>query len=129
MEDEKIRQIIADTAAATVRQLKEEGLLQPQYKTPYERTETMLWQYNELKKSQDPQAKKIAAEIDACLAAAENDPYVDVIRLFYFAGLKNAACAKVMCCDDRTARRNRVKLVKQFSARLCADDFARTLLL
>ena len=128
MEDEKIRKIIKDTAQETVRQLKEEGLLQPQYKTPYERTEAMLWQYNELKKSPDPLAQKIAAEIDACLADAANDPYVDVIRLFYFAGLKNAACAKILCCDDRTARRNRTKLVNQFSTRLAADDFIRTLL-
>ena len=52
----------------------------------------------------------------------------DVIRLYYFAGNKNAACAKIMCCDERTCRRYRKKLVEQFSARLASDEFIRELL-
>ena len=128
MEDEKIKQIIEDTVATTVLQLQAAGLLRDGNTSAYKKTEMLLRQYPELKKSDAPYARRVVQEIDACLADAANEPYVDVIRLFYFCGLKNAACADVLICDERTARRNRTRLVQQFSARLASDDFIRELL-
>lgn len=129
MEDEKIKQIISDTVATTVLQLQAAGLLRDTNKSAYEKTEMLLRQYPELQKSDEPYARRVVQEIDACLADAANEPYVDVIKYFYFEGLKNAACAARLICDERTARRNRTRLVQQFSVRLAADDFIRELLL
>lgn len=129
MTDEKIKQIIYETVTTTVRQLQAAGLLRDNTKSPCEITENLLRQYPQLKEVQEPYARKVVQQIDACLEEASNDPYVDVIRLYYFGGLKNAACASVMCCDERTARRNRKKLVQQFSVRLASEDFIRELLL
>lgn len=129
MKRDEIKQIIQDTVATTVLQLKAAGLLKDDTKTAYEKTEALLWQYPELKKVDEPYARRVVQEIDACLADAADNPYVDVIRLYYFAGEKNAACAVLLNCEERTARRNRVALVKQFSARLASDDFIRELLL
>lgn len=129
MEDEKIQQIIRDTVATTVQQLRAAGLLQDSSISAYKKTEMLLRQYPELQKSQEPYARRVVQEIDACLADAANEPYVDVIRLFYFAGMKNAACAATLICDERTARRNRTRLVQQFSVRLASDDFIKELLL
>lgn len=129
MNDDKIKQIINDTVTTTVLQLKAAGLLKDGTKTAYEKTEILLRQYTDLLKVQEPYAQRVVKEIDACLADAASDPYVDVIRLYYFAGLKNEACAKTLCCDVRTCRRNRHKLVKQFSARLASEDFIRELLM
>ena len=129
MKDEKIKQIISETVATTVLQLKAAGLLKDGTKTAYEKTEALLFQYPQLKDVKEPYAQRVVEEIDTCLRDAESDPYVDVIRLYYFGGLKNAACADTLCCDERTCRRNRKKLVEQFSVRLASDEFIRELLL
>jgi hypothetical protein len=128
LEDEKIKQIIRDTVATTVQQLQAAGLLQDSSISAYKKTEMLLRQYPELKKSQEPYARRVVQEIDACLADAANEPYVKVIQYFYFEGMKNSACAARLICDERTARRNRTRLVQQFSARLASDDFIRELL-
>ena len=129
MNDDKIKQLIKDTVNETVTKLKAAGLLRDDTKTAYEKTEALLWQYPTLKESDTPYARRVVAEIDRLLAEAENEPYVDVIRLYYFGGLKNAACAKTLACGERTARRYRVALVEQFSTRLASDEFIRELLL
>lgn len=129
MNDDKIKQIINDTVTTTVLKLKAAGLLKDGTKSAYEKTEILLSQYTDLQKVQEPYAQRVVKEIDACLADADSDPYVDVIRLYYFAGLKNEACARALCCDERTCRRNRKKLVQQFSSRLASDDFIRELLM
>lgn len=129
MTNEEIQKIVRETVTATVLQLKTAGMLQPvTQKTAVQKTEELLRQYPQLRNSTEPYAVRVVAEIDALLAAAENEPYVDVIRLYYFGGLTNEGCANVLCCDERTCRRYRKKLVQQFSARLASDKFIRELL-
>ncbi len=128
MNNEEIKQLITATVNETVAKLQAVGLLKDSTLTAYEKTEALLRKYPELQKVQTPYARRVVAEIDACLADAENEPYLDVIRLYYFAGLKNAACAKALACGERTARRYRVALVQQFSVRLASDEFIRELL-
>ena len=128
MTDEQLKQIISEAVATTVLQLQAAGLLKGNEKTAYEKTEALLREYPRLKKLQEPYAQRVAQEVETCLAEAENEPYLDVIRLYYFAGNKNAACADIMCCDERTCRRYRKKLVQQFSVRLASDEFIKELL-
>lgn len=128
MNDNEIKQLISNTVNETITQLKAAGLLRDDTKTPYQKTEELLRQYPTLKKASTPYARKVVAEIDRLLSEAENEPYLDVIHLYYFGGLKNAACAKILACGERTARRYRVKLVEQFSTRLASDEFIRELL-
>ena len=128
MTDAETKKLIDDTVRATVMQLQAAGLLQSNTRTAYEKTEELLRQYPTLKGLPSPYAQRVVREIDACLAEAEQEPYVDVIRLFYFGGLKNAACAKVLACDERTGRRARRRLVEQFSVRLASEEFIRELL-
>lgn len=129
MTDEEIKRVIKQTVDATVLQLKAAGLLGNDSKTAFEKTEALLYQYPTLKELDELYARRVVQEIDACLAEAENEPYVDVIRLYYFAGLTNVACAMELICDERTCRRYRRKLVQQFSVRLASDEFIRELLL
>ena len=128
MEDEKIEQIIRRTVNATVLQLQAAGLLKDSDLTAYKKTEALLREYPRLKGLQEPYAQRVVREVEACLAEAENEPYLDVIRLYYFGGNKNAACAAIMCCDERTCRRYRKKLVQQFSVRLASAEFINELL-
>ena len=129
MNETEIKQLIADTVNATVQRLKMEGLLKDGTKSAFQKTEALLWQYPELCKVDDPYARKVVAEIDNCLADVESDPFADVIRLYYFGGMTNVACAKTMCYDERTCRRNRRALVERLSVRLASEEFIRDLLL
>lgn len=129
MDKEEIRGIIDASVNAAVEKLQALGMLRDNSLTAYEKTEKLLWKYPDLKAAGTPYANRVAAEIDRCLADAASDPYVEVIRLYYFQGLKNAACARAMNCGERTCRRYRVALVQQFSTRLASDDFIRELLL
>ena len=128
MTNDEIKQLINETVATTVQQLQNAGLLRGDDLTAYKKTEALLRQYPKLKEQPDPYARRIVQEVDACLAEAANDPYVGVIELYYFRGLKNAACAKMLNCNERTCRRNRRKLVEQFSTRLAAAAFIREIL-
>ena len=128
MTDEKIEQIIRRTVSATVLQLQAAGLLKDNEMTAYKKTEALLREYPRLKALQEPYAQRVVQEVEVCLAEAKNEPYLDVIRLYYFVGNKNAACADIMCCDERTCRRYRKKLVQQFSVRLASDEFIKELL-
>ena len=129
MNDDKIKKIINDTVTTTVLQLKAAGLLRDNTKSAYEKTEELLKQYPQLCQVREPYAERVVREIDACLAEASDDPYINIIRLYYFEGLANEAAANKLPCDERTGRRNRQRLVRKFSARLASDDFIRELLM
>ena len=128
MNDNELKSLIDRAVTATVLKLKTEGLLIKPISS-VEKTEELLRQYPVLQGVDEPYAERVAREVETCLEESRNEPYADVIRLFYFDGLKNAACAKRLNCDERTARRARKQLVKQFSARLASEDFIRELLL
>lgn len=125
MQDKEIKKIIDDTVYATILGLQTSGILRDKTKTATEKTEELLRQYNALQAADQPYARTIVAGIDTCFAAMRSEPYINVIRLYYIDGLTNAAVAREMYCSERTVRRNRKKLVREFSVRLMADDFTR----
>lgn len=125
MEENEIRKIIDDAVSATILGLQTSGILRDKTKTATEKTEELLRQYKALQATDQSYARTIVDEIDNCFAALRADPYIDVIRLYYIDGLTNAAVAREMYCSERTVRRNRKKLVREFSVRLMADDFTR----
>lgn len=129
MNDKEVRKLIEDTVNTTVLKLKAASMLKDGHRTATEKTEALLHQYPELKKVNQPYARRVVQEVDTCLATIAADPYAAVIPLYYFEGKTNAAVAAVMCCDERTARRNRKKFVEQFASRLASDEFIRELLL
>ena len=128
MIDPKKQEEIDALADAIVRKLKAADMGPPGEPVAIKKTEKLLRNYTQLKAADTPESRRVVAEIDACLAEAANEPYIDVIRLFYFGGVKNAACAKIMCCDERNLRKARRALVQRFAARLAAGDFIRELL-
>ena len=127
MRDET-QKIASATALAVMALLEEKGVLRDTAESVIQKTERALRQYPIWKTMDDQDAQRKVAEIDACLAAAANDPYLDTIRRFYFDGLTNAATAKMVCCDARTAQRNRRELVKQFAARLYPKEYMQEML-
>ena len=127
LQEGKIYSIFRSLISLVVSELQRLGLLS-KGKTAVQKTEELLRQYPQLRGVQEPHAQRVVQEIDKLLAEAESEPYVDVIRLYYFGGLTNEGCANTLCCDERTCRRYRKKLVQQFSVRLASDEFIRELL-
>lgn len=124
-----IKQIIEATVTATILKLKAAGIIQDGQKTAIEKTEALLYQYTQLRETDQPYARRVVQEIDAALEGLKNDPFVDVIRLHYFEGQTYEACANELYCSRRTVTRKCTALVERLSARLLADDFIRELLL
>jgi len=129
LEKHEIKQIIDDTVTTTVLKLKAAGLLKDGSKTAYEKTEALLYQYPELKEVDEPYARRVVQEVEACMASIDGDPYADVIRLYYFGGMTNLSVANTMCCEESTARKNRKRIVRRFAARLASEEFIRELLM
>lgn len=129
MDDDKIKQIINDTVDIAILKMRAAGILKEKGKTAFDKTEALLFQYPDLCKSDQPYAKKVVAQINSCLADIEQEPYAKTITLFYFEHKTNEAVANELFCDERTARRQRRKLVDKFAARLASDEFIRELLL
>lgn len=127
LQEGKIYNIFKSLISLVITELQRLGLL-AQGKTAVQKTEELLRQYPQLRGVQEPRAQRVVQEIDRLLAEAENEPYVDVIRLYYFGGMTNEGCANTLCCDERTCRRYRKKLVQRFSVRLASDEFIRELL-
>lgn len=127
--DDSVKKYIDEAISATVERLKMDGLLKSDTRTAYEKTEELLKRYPVLKGIDQPAAKRVCREVERCLQSVRNDPYAKVIDLFYFRGMTNAACALELECEERTARRNRKKLVEDFSARLASEEFIREILL
>lgn len=125
MRENEIRKIIDDAVSATILGLQTSGILRDKTTTAAEKTEELLRQYNALQATDQPYARTIVDKIDTCFAALRTDPYIAVIRLYYIDGMTNTAVAREMYCSERTVRRNRKKLVREFAARLMADDFTR----
>ena len=127
--DDSVKKYIDEAISATVERLRMDGLLRSDDRTAYEKTEELLKRYPTLKGINQPAAKRVCEEVEACLRSVRNDPYARVIELFYFRGMTNAACALELECEERTARRNRKKLVEDFSVRLASEEFIREILL
>ena len=129
MTEEQIAKIISDTVNATVLKLRTAGIISDSQKTAYEKTEEMLFNYNSFRDTQQPYAQNIVRQIENSLESLKNEPYIEVIRLYYFCGYTNETCARMIDRDERTVRRNRKRIVRQLSAKLASDDFIRELLL
>lgn len=110
---DKEKQFVKATVAETIRQLKDAGLLEDA--TPRRKTEELLRQYTAMDQG-DPRRELI----DDFLCDNDADPYLDAIRLYYFAGNKSSTVASIMCYTERTCRRNRLRLVDLLAAKLVA---------
>lgn len=129
MDEKELHKIIHEASSAGAEAmaalLEKRGPLRPVSRSVLDKVEADLRMYPQWKTMASPAARRMVAEIDACLEAAANDPYVDTIRLFYFGGMTNAATAKMIPCDYRTAQRNRRELVKQFAAKLYPEEYMK----
>lgn len=121
--DEKdLQKIITDTVNATVLKLKMAGLMRDNRKTAYQKTEELLKNYNDFKKSDQKYTLKLVTKIEDALKEIEDDIYYEIIPLTYFENETRENIAEKFNTTERTISRNKGRLVNQLKARLFSDD-------
>ena len=118
-----IQSIIDDTVNATVLKMKMAGLLKDNRRTAIEKLEELLRNYPVFKNIHDKEyTVKLVAKIDEALKTIENDPYYDVISMFYFNRMTREDIALEFNTSVTTISRNKTRLLNQLKVILFSDE-------
>lgn len=120
-------ELIKKTVKETVLQLKIEGLMKDRIRSPQEKTEDLLKHYTAFTTSEEPVAGQMIQRIEMALSLIREDPYYDVIIMYYIKGMSREEIADQICASVTTVSRNKHRLIKDISAVLFADDYIRQL--
>lgn len=121
--DEETRRIIVDTVNETVLKMKMAGLMKDDRKSAVEKLEELLRNYPVFRKVTDKEYTiKFVKKVDEALKTIENDPYYDVIRLFYFEDRTRESIALDYGCTETTISRNKKRLLEKLKTILFSDE-------
>ena len=120
----EINEIIQETVNTTIAKLKLAGLMKDDRQGAFEKTEQLLKNYNQLKKSysEDGTAKKFVDIVDKALHELYNDLYYDIIPMMYFEGQSRESIAEYFDTTVTTISRNKKRLVEKLKCLIFADD-------
>lgn len=126
----EIEEIIRQTVNTTILKLKTAGLMNDNGKSAYQKTEMLLKNYKNFKRSIDqPYAKKVVDKIEKGLKEIETDIYYEIIPMFYFENATRENIAEYFNTSETTISRNKKRLVNQLKALLFSDDMIYELFL
>ena len=120
----EINEIIQQTVNTTIAKLKLAGLMKDDRQGAFEKTEQLLKNYNQLKKSysEDGTAKKFVDIVDKALQELYDDLYYDIIPMMYFEGQSRESIAEYFDTTVTTISRNKKRLVEKLKCLIFADD-------
>lgn len=122
MTDEEVKQFINDIVNITVLKLKMAGLIKGDRKPAYQKTEELLRNYNQFKKSDQPYTQKLVSIINDALYTIKDDIYYDIIPLVYFNGETREYVAEYFDTTVTTISRNKTRLVNKLKVSIFSDD-------
>ena len=123
MIDEAIREVIDETVNATVLKMKMVGLVKDNTKTAFQKTEEILRNYRTFKKIKDqPHTVKLVKQIEEALVEIRDDPYYDIIPMYYFEGETRENIALTLETTVRTVARNKRRLIDYLKVKLFSDS-------
>lgn len=118
----EIQQMINDTVNSTVLKLKMAGLMKNDRKTAYEKTEELLRNYEVFKTSNQPYTIKLVKKINDALNTIIDDPYYDIIPMYYFDHETREMIAEYFDTTVTTISRNKTRLINKIKPILFSDD-------
>ena len=120
----EIKSIIDETVNSTIKKLKMAGLMRDGRKSAYEKTEEVLKNYEQLKKSysEDGTAKKFVDIVDRALTEIQEDLYYEIIPMAYFEKKSRETIAEYFDTTPTTISRNKRRLVEKLQYLIFADD-------
>ena len=123
MIDEAIREVIDETVNATVLKMKMVGLVKDNTKTAFQKTEEILRNYPTFKKIKDqPYTVKLVKQIEEALEEIREDPYYDIIPMYYFEDETRENIALALETTVRTVARNKRRLIDYLKVKLFSDS-------
>ena len=123
MIDEAIREVIDETVNATVLKMKMVGLVKDNTKTAFQKTEEILRNYPTFKKIKDqPYTVKLVKQIEEALKEIRDDPYYDIIPMYYFEDETRENIALTLETTVRTVARNKRRLIDYLKVKLFSDS-------
>lgn len=125
----EVEEIINNTVNQTVLKLKMAGLMKDDGKTAAQKTEELLKNYNAFKQSEQPYTIKLVDQIDNAVNTIADDPYIDIIKLYYFEGVTIERVAEQINCSVRTVSRNKNRLIDKLKVILFSDRVIEELFL
>lgn len=117
-----IKHIINDTVNATVLKLKVAGLMRDDRKSAYQKMEELLRNYNDFCVSDQPYAKKLIKQMNNALDDIKNDPYGEIISMYYFENETRESIAEYFDTTVTTISRNKTRLINKLKVKLLSDD-------
>lgn len=128
--DKDVEKLIMQTVNTTILKLKTAGLMQDDRQSAYQKTETLLRNYDNFRKSIDqPYARKVVGKIEKGLEEIRGDIYYEIIPMYYFQGDTRENIADYFGTTGTTISRNKKRLVNQLKALLFSDDMIYELFL
>lgn len=119
---EDIEKIIDQSVNRAIARLMESGIIQTNQSTPEQKTEELLFKYEQFKRSDQVFTLKVLAQIDDALKTIQADPYFRIIPMYYFDGLTMEVISEQLDNHIRTIRRNKRRLIRHLAAILFSDD-------
>ena len=130
-----IEKYIDETIQRYTSELRRQGLLKDNKRTPFQKTEVLLYNYNNFKAAIQDKYEQIEAieqsiqvtknfisVIDAALDILKDDHYFDIIRMKYFEGKTREEIAEHFDVDVSTISRNKNRLINLLQIRLFSDE-------
>lgn len=125
---ENIEEIIEATVNKTIQVFKLNNLLRDTDRTSEEKCEEVLKRYVTLKSTQSVKAKLLVNEVDRALISIENDPYYEIIPLYYFQGKTMGEIAERLHVSETSISRNKPRLINELKVLIFTDDFIREII-
>lgn len=120
-----IKNLIDEVTTQTVIKLKKSKLINDDSSSAFKRTENVLKNYNRYKKAAEYEdnvkAKKLIKIIKEAMKTIEEDPYYEIINLFYFNHKTREQIAEYFDCDVKTVTRNKRRLINELKVIIFSD--------
>lgn len=125
MATQEIDELIKNTVNITVERLKASGLLTVQDRNTYQKTEELLKNYNALSISTDPAAHNLICNIEKALLHIREDPYYEIVPLYYIGGWTREQLASKYNTSVATISRNKTRLIRLLKIILFPEDYVK----
>lgn len=118
-----INKEIEEIVNFTVLKLKMAGLMKDDRKTAFQKTESLLRNYNVFKNVTDKEStQKLVQKIESALSEISDDTYFEIIPMIYFKNMTREDIAEYFDTSTKTITRNKNRLINQLKIRLFSDD-------
>lgn len=123
-----VKHLIQEVTNETIIKLKKSGLINESDKKSFKKTEEVLRNYKKYKeailldKEDTVKTQKLVNIIQGALRSIEDDPYYEIISMFYLENTTRGEIAEFFNCDEKTITRNKRRLINKLKVIIFSDE-------